>query len=287
MTGKALSVGDTTHWQSGATLMKSNEKLHIGSGLEVEFGILDHAGDDATTAASNYVYLQDSRNLTNSADDYYNAMDADGLGGEILDYDAAGEVVLQSESTTGGAINDSITVNHTGLTGGVKVGREILSITGGTGTGTIPSGAYVTKVNTTAQFEMNVASTGGVRNGATITFEEKMTGPFIKGQGGGTTPKAGTHYTVNSFWSFDGKIEETCIWNRLVFPVGADESKFNHSYIYHLQELPDGNINAGSQTYNAKLFIKDYHNIRGARPSRVATSNQVAWRKPSFSLNTT
>ena len=52
-------------------------------------------------------------------------------------------------------------------------------------------------------------------------------------------------------------------------------------------KLPDGNVNARALGYNARLYLKDFHNIRGAKPSRIATSNLLGWRKPSFSLNTT
>ena len=203
MTGKALSVGDTTHWQSGATLMKSNEQLIIGNGLEVDFGIVQHAADDS---GSNAIY--DSFNLAVSADDYFNNMLVSGLQmSDIADSD----------------------INTAGI--------------------------------------------------------ESITAPWIKGTAG-TPDKAGDKYSILSHFSFDGKIEETCIWNQLVFPVGADDNSFSHQHLHNMQELPDSNTNAGSLNYNMRLFMKDYHNIRGARPSRIATSNQLAWRKPSFSLNT-
>jgi hypothetical protein len=203
MTGKALSVGDTTHWQSGATLMKSNEKLIIGAGNEVDFGIVQHAADDS---GSNAIY--DSFNLAVSADDYFNDMLPEGL---------------QFSNISDSDIN-----------------------------------------------------TAGI---------ESITAPWIKGLSG-VADKAGDKYSILSKFSFDGKIEETCIWNQLVFPVGADDNSFSHQHLYNIQELPDSNTNAGSMNYNMRLFIKDYHNIRGARPSRIATSNQLGWRKPSFSLNT-
>ena len=39
-------------------------------------------------------------------------------------------------------------------------------------------------------------------------------------------------------------------------------------------------------TWNAKLFVKDYHNIRGKGVDEVAQSGNVSWARTSFSIST-
>ena len=42
---------------------------------------------------------------------------------------------------------------------------------------------------------------------------------------------------------------------------------------------------AEPKTYFAKMFIKDYHNIRGTTADEVRQTNNVSWRKTAFKLN--
>ena len=42
------------------------------------------------------------------------------------------------------------------------------------------------------------------------------------------------------------------------------------------------NGNGLPQTWNARLFVFDYHNLRG---SSVAASPQVSWRKTAFPID--
>jgi hypothetical protein len=53
-----------------------------------------------------------------------------------------------------------------------------------------------------------------------------------------------------------------------------------------LEELADGLPNTSSKAYTARLFIKDYHNIRGKTTGEVAASSQVSFKKAAFELNT-
>ena len=43
---------------------------------------------------------------------------------------------------------------------------------------------------------------------------------------------------------------------------------------------------ASPKSYAARLFMKDYHNIRGTLTTEVAASSIVSWRKASFVLDT-
>ena len=54
-----------------------------------------------------------------------------------------------------------------------------------------------------------------------------------------------------------------------------------------ISELATGQSLAQSKSHTAKIFIKDYHNIRGSTEDDVASSSQVSWRKASFALDTT
>jgi len=53
-----------------------------------------------------------------------------------------------------------------------------------------------------------------------------------------------------------------------------------------LEELMSSSLNSSSQTYNARLFVKDYHNIRGKTSGEVAASSQISFKKAAFELRT-
>ena len=81
---------------------------------------------------------------------------------------------------------------------------------------------------------------------------------------------------------FDGRIEEIAIYNRVLYPVVPASG----SYILDrpLYEV-DGNFTSPVQ-YTARLFMKDYHNIRGKTTEEVAASSQISYQKAAFRLNT-
>ena len=82
---------------------------------------------------------------------------------------------------------------------------------------------------------------------------------------------------------FDGKIEEVVVYKKCIYPIVPTDDKF-------LLDKPISELNSSSysspKSYIAKLFIKDYHNIRGSTIEDVATSSAVSWRKASFVLDT-
>ena len=85
---------------------------------------------------------------------------------------------------------------------------------------------------------------------------------------------------------FNGKIEEVVLYNKCLEVINPQSKKFTYS-----KPLKNGETNkatsAGSgspETYYAKLFLKDYHNIRGYTADEVATSSQLVIRKTSFRL---
>ena len=85
--------------------------------------------------------------------------------------------------------------------------------------------------------------------------------------------------------SFDGKIEEIVIYDKCIYPVTPNVTEF--LLLKPMSELATGQSLAQSKSHTAKIFIKDYHNIRGSTENDVASSSQVSWRKASFALDTT
>ena len=76
----------------------------------------------------------------------------------------------------------------------------------------------------------------------------------------------------------DGRIEEVVVYNKCLYPVVPSDSSFVFSK--PLKEIS----NSSPISYIARLFIKDYHNIRGSTSIEVASSSPVSWRKSAFRL---
>jgi hypothetical protein len=73
--------------------------------------------------------------------------------------------------------------------------------------------------------------------------------------------------------SFRGSIEEIIFYDtELIVPQQTKE------YIYNTSDLLDKDSSGNLITHNTRLFLFDYHNIRGKSEKEVAFSNQVAWR---------
>jgi len=82
---------------------------------------------------------------------------------------------------------------------------------------------------------------------------------------------------------FHGLIEEVVIYNKTIYPVVPQTGELT---IYKQpEELTVADIAAG-KTIVAKLFIKDYHNIRGTSAGEVASTSMVAYRKSGVGLKT-
>ena len=77
---------------------------------------------------------------------------------------------------------------------------------------------------------------------------------------------------------FDGNIEEIVIYNDVIYPVSPELGNFT------LQKPFKEQNNGSVRPITARLFIKDYHNIRGSSTSQVAASSMVSFSKPSFNL---
>jgi hypothetical protein len=90
------------------------------------------------------------------------------------------------------------------------------------------------------------------------------------------------HRPVSGSSSFDGKLEEVVIYKSVIYPFGGKETSL--LFTKPISELDNSSFTA-SKSYSAKLFIKDYHNIRGNNYTQVATSSSVSFRKAGFRLD--
>jgi hypothetical protein len=82
---------------------------------------------------------------------------------------------------------------------------------------------------------------------------------------------------------FNGFIEEVVVYNKTIYPVVPQTGELT---IYKQpEELTVADIAAG-KTIVAKLFIKDYHNIRGTTTNEVASTSMVAYRKSGVGIKT-
>ena len=77
---------------------------------------------------------------------------------------------------------------------------------------------------------------------------------------------------------FEGRIEELVVYKKCIYPVSPSDKSF--VLTKPLSEIE----NASSKVYTGRLFMKDYHNIRGGSTSDVATSGSVSWSKAAFRL---
>ena len=91
---------------------------------------------------------------------------------------------------------------------------------------------------------------------------------------------AKTETMVSGGWP--GNIEELVIYDRLIYPVEVKTGTF--TFIKPLEELTS-EVASGSKNYNARLFVKDYHNIRGSSKEDVAMTASISYRKAAFDLN--
>ena len=83
---------------------------------------------------------------------------------------------------------------------------------------------------------------------------------------------------------FNGKIEEMVIYDITIYPINPKDGKIT---IYKpIQELTGNSTIAAGRPVNAKLFIKDYHNIRGTTIEEVAQTSQISIKKSGLGLKT-
>ena len=117
---------------------------------------------------------------------------------------------------------------------------------------------------------------------ATGTANNLKTGQFVNP---GNNNATGHFYigcsangTIEEYF-YDGKIEEIVIYNKCLYPVNPKDGKFKLTK--PLREVGNGS----PVSYQGRLFIKDYHNIRGSRTLDIASSSPVSFAKAGFRLS--
>jgi hypothetical protein len=84
------------------------------------------------------------------------------------------------------------------------------------------------------------------------------------------------NYAVGSRWT--GFVEEIVATSGSVYAVPN-----LGNYTLDTSTLPDMNNNDLDNDYQARLFVFDYHNIRGKTPQQVARSNTISWNSTGVS----
>jgi len=79
---------------------------------------------------------------------------------------------------------------------------------------------------------------------------------------------------------FQGVLEEFVIYNKCLYPVNVKSGKFTLTKPF--EEVATTSSFTTSKSYTARLFVKDYHNIRGTTTDEVASSSNVSFKKAAF-----
>jgi len=86
----------------------------------------------------------------------------------------------------------------------------------------------------------------------------------------------GYHTGTKADKAFSGKIEEIVAYTDVIYPVNPKDGEF----IWRKPVKDFTGDKATPLSYVSRLFIKDYHNIRGRSTSDVAVSSPVSYMKP-------
>lgn len=81
---------------------------------------------------------------------------------------------------------------------------------------------------------------------------------------------------------FTGHIEEVVAYSDVIYPVNPKEGEF--LWTKPVEDFTGSADSIAPTSYTARLFVKDFHNIRGSSASQVATSGMVSYRKPVFDV---
>ena len=88
--------------------------------------------------------------------------------------------------------------------------------------------------------------------------------------------------SANGSTGWDGKIEEVVVYNKAIYPFTGKDNEL--LFTKPVKELQDTTV-ASSKSYVGKIFLKDYHNIRGKTIKEVATAPQVSFKKAAFRID--
>jgi len=155
--------------------------------------------------------------------------------------------------------NNNLTYRHESSTGtGVTItGTQVLKCDGATAYSIIVTYRYQSEAGPDLQLYVD-----GVRD----AYETNSAGAVIN-----TADKFELAVHSSGVPYFKGRIEEVIVYDKQYFVVDGGE------YILNTADLPDL-TSSKINTWAAKLFAFDYHNIRGKTYKNVAASQTVSWR---------
>ena len=103
-------------------------------------------------------------------------------------------------------------------------------------------------------------------NGIREDFQNTATGGF-------TSTDASYIGSIGSSNRFRGSIEEVILYDQeLIVPTQAN------TWVHSTANAADMDASGNIISHTARLFLFDYHNIRGKSPTDVCQSNDCVWR---------
>jgi hypothetical protein len=252
---KAGLSGYSKHFNGSADYLKFGHAA-ISTKPTNKMSVVAHFVPDNTPTGDEYIIFKD-----------------DGSGSGV-DNRVEFAIYINSNGQVGAKVKTSATT-HTLLSGG------IITIDGDTPTaviltidGTIKSENVKLFVNGALQDSTAVRKTAGSTNhwqtNSTIGASGVSNNDLYIGA-------ATTDGSARSNF-FDGRIEEIVIYNDVIYPVSPALQEM--TLTKPLEEQNNGAI----KPIATRLFIKDYHNIRGKQTEEVAATPMISFSKPSFNL---
>tara|TARA_Y100001937_G_scaffold20903_1_gene29383 strand:+ start:1616 stop:6349 length:4734 start_codon:yes stop_codon:yes gene_type:complete len=164
--------------------------------------------------------------------------------------------------------------NYVDLTSGIAIAKDgqqpsVIMLTVDT---TLSAGNVKLFVNGKLEAQSGVATTSGSTTAWKI-------GQNIHG---GTSELYIGNSASSGSNGFAGLIEEVVVYKKCLYPVDVPTGEAVVKKEF--SELTASAL-ASSKPLNARLFIKDYHNIRGTTSTEVCNTPQVSWRKAGFRLD--
>ena len=120
------------------------------------------------------------------------------------------------------------------------------------------------------------ASTGLLRTNSTSNSTGQWAKDLVIDTNSGDFYIGGYHTGTLADQAFSGKIEEIVAYSDCIYPVNPKDGEF----IWKKAVKDFTGDKATPLSYVSRLFVKDYHNIRGRSTSDVAVSPQISFMKP-------